>query len=186
MRIAYLVELVVTCAAGLAVARWELGDLKALGGGISRMVFEVEWWARAGSGFLTGLGAAGFVGLAVEVARGRAPRPWGLGRWAWSLVGLWLVARPLFSLASDVAYWLRGGGEPWRVFLGGLPDTLRGAMMLGAWRDPFCLVIALALVRRMASPGPVATDAREWAGRGFAIGAALVGLGVDEALRFLQ
>lgn len=169
MRLAYLIELVVTCAVGLAGARWVLGDWEPVIGNPDFWVSQLDYLVTASSGFVGGAALVGCVGLIVEVVRHRTPRPWGLGRWVGSVVGLMLVVYAMSSLASGAVYQWIDSPVTWPEFWTGEIERLPRNALFGWRNNASSLIVALAIVRRMGSPGRVDPDAREWAGRVLAV-----------------
>jgi hypothetical protein len=99
MRIVPLLELVATLAAGMAMARWHILDPTYRA---ANSAYSWSMWAKTiAETFLAGAAVVGFIGVWIERAFRRGPRPWGIGRCAWSLVGLFLMLRVAFSSANS-------------------------------------------------------------------------------------
>ena len=166
VRIIDLVEWVVAAAIGLATFRaclalphwrllWDRAD-----DAWTRLTFVIAP-ALSGVAIFEGLV------LAVERARGRGPRPWGVGRWTWSIAAIFLVLKAVFDLVSLVLLTVRAtGAMPSR-------DTLARycayylSLTFGAH---FACALAAFLITAGLTlpPAPASADAREWSGRVFA------------------
>lgn len=103
VRVIYVLELVFALGIGLALARARL-DIA-----LKQEMFEVdaqgEWieipyplltqLAGAAESVLAGAVLVGCSMTWFEKLRGRSPDPWGPGRWAWSILGIYLVFKDL-------------------------------------------------------------------------------------------
>ena len=97
IRLGYVLELVATAAVCFAVVRSQMTSRNV---GLNFIPVGDSGYIRLNGGaILTGLALAGGVGLAVETSRGRRPSSWGLGRWIWSIAGVYVI----FSVASQLA-----------------------------------------------------------------------------------
>jgi hypothetical protein len=175
MKVAYTLEVVALLAVGL-------GSARSFASEITRDPRDVFLWLRmAGGGFLPAAALVGCLGVWAEYARGRSPRPWGLGRWIWAMVGLYLLARAGAACACNFIRGSRDGWTAWET-LERLPGTATAG--LAYWFLPSApyLLIALAATHAVVVPGPrPRPDAREWAGRVF--GASVVSVGFVWFLR---
>lgn len=152
MKLWYLAELIVEIAIGIMFIRIAY-DALGYGDGEAANVDAVrEYLGVFGPVFLSGIGAAGAIGLAVEAMRGRSPRPLGIGRWVWAIAGLYALVINLKSVL--ILY-------PLTIEALGLVERGREA-----WGSLGPLLIAFWIAARMARvPRAGSADAREWAGR---------------------
>jgi hypothetical protein len=164
IRVGYVMELVVAAAVCFAVVRSQM----APGSHFAGSTRSSGWVRLVGGSLLTGLALAGGLGLAAEAARRRRPATWGLGRWVWSISGLFVVFYGLWGIAvALVNRWTYGGGSASFVDLA-LNVLVWGA--IGQFFGGFAWAIAgfcttAMIVGSLRDPDP---DAREWAGRLFA------------------
>jgi hypothetical protein len=156
MRLAAMMELILVAAVGMAVASWLIHD--------PRMAPYYTSAPRgrllkdAADGFLAGAALAGCIAVWVERARRRPPSPWGPGRWAWSIVGLYLLIHYGFIFAR-------------------FPADLRASLLFWYRNAPAYVLIAVGLTYLAASPEPrPRADGREWAGRVFAVLTVITGI----------
>ncbi|HEY2159318.1 MAG TPA: hypothetical protein VGH33_27070 [Isosphaeraceae bacterium] len=164
IRLGYVMELVVAAAICFAVVRWAR----------PRAYWEYSYtparcsdWVRwVGGSLLTGLALSGSAGLIVETIRGRRPSTWGLGRWIWSIAGLFMVFCGVQE-SVEVVVSLARGQTSLRV-IGAGPLLLRIAIhqFFGGFAWAIAAVCATAMIAR--TPRDPEPDAREWAGRLFA------------------
>ena len=166
-RIVDLLEWVVALAVGLATFRacfalpiwrlqWERAEI-----GLVRLALFIA---------STLFGVAIFEGvvLAVGRARGRGPRPWGIGRWTWSIAAIYVVLKVASDLANIVLAMART--------IKTLPDCKAlsnyfSYYLASAFSAQFaCALAAFLITARLTglttNPSP---DAREWSGRVFAV-----------------
>jgi hypothetical protein len=161
-RLGYALELVAVLAVGLAFLRLWTDEAEAA----PRHLRLAHYFKAFGDSFPTGVALAGLLGLGIEVARGRSPAIWGLGRWVWSFAGLCFFFESSFMVVVNVADNAHHGKPI--DFVSQILEWLPwfGAVQWGAiaWG-----VVAVALTRRLARlPPDPAPDAREWSGRVFA------------------
>jgi hypothetical protein len=167
-RLAYALELVFVVAVGLALFRAQSDShLQSEANGAAQLYRLTSLLKHFGDSFPTGVAIAGLLGLWIEVARKRSPAIWGFGRWTWSVAGLYFLLNSGFMVlvaAASEAY----QGRPIHIvalILTWLPWY--GALEWGriAWG-----LVAIGITRRLARvPPDPAPDAREWAGRIFAV-----------------
>jgi hypothetical protein len=152
MKLGYVMELTLAGAVGLALARlWMEGSY-----------FSMYGFPMMTYSFITGVVIVEAIGLWIEKARRRGPKPWGIGRLTWSTLGIVC----LFQWSWDtIWYVLRQYGDVmasqesvWKLFR----VTAGGSHTL-AW-----IPLALIITTRLAGlPRDLRPDAREWAGRLF-------------------
>ncbi len=166
IRIIDLLEWVVALAVGLATFRacfavpsmmraWERleGGWQHLGYAIGPTLF----------------GVAIFEGLvlAVERVRGRGPRPWGIGRWIWSMTVIYATLKLAYDFAifiittARATKTMQASDNPVSYFSYSVVTTID--------TDFACLLAAFLVTARLAgSPAAPSPDGREWSGRVFA------------------
>jgi hypothetical protein len=168
-RLAYALELVFVLAIGLALFRLQF-DFRTQSedpDDAPRHLQLANYLKGFGDSFPTGVALAGLLGLGIEVARKRSPAIWGFGRWTWSVAGLYFLLNSAFSVlvaAASNAY----HGVPIHI----VPLILRWLPWYGAlqWGRIAWGLVAIGITRRLARvPPDPAPDAREWAGRIFAV-----------------
>ena len=166
MKLSYVIESIVIVAFGLGFARWHIQD-PVYSPGYAQLIWAL-WLKEAGNGFFAGAAIAGFLGLLIEVASRRSPRPWGLGRWAWSVVGLFLLSRHALN-TIDVAklYWSRG--YTMASFVEQLLPEARVNLCVWLLDTAPYILIAVGATRLVSGPNAAHGDGREWAGRIFAV-----------------
>jgi hypothetical protein len=178
MRLAYGLELVFVLAVGLGLARAQY-ESPGVRGRLAIQPVSARLRQLGGTA-LTGMAWAGAVGLWVESIRKRSPRPWGIGRATWAIVGTYAILNTatglVFALITELRRSGRIPGSDWvgtvvRLYLWQLSGDFTWALVA------FWLAAGWAGWMR----GGVA-DAREWAGRAF--GGVVVVSSV--ALRLLQ
>jgi hypothetical protein len=162
-----LIEPILALAAGFGLVYAVVADP------IPRPVFIDILSVRLGylvEPFLTGLALVGGLGVALEALRRRSPRGWGWGRWAWSVAGLYLAFEAAATAAQRAARPLLGRGK--------MPSRAEFAhAVLLSWDFAFTKTVGLLLVALWASArltrrrDEETPDAREWAGRVFAVAA---------------
>ena len=120
---------------------------------------------------LVGITIVEGLALAVERARGRGPRPWGIGRWTWSMASIYLVLKVAFDLMRLVltnSMWRRASwGRAWHEELA--PLFIYSLASVFRIYFAFAMAAFLVTVRLAGSPSDPAPDAREWSGRVFAV-----------------
>jgi hypothetical protein len=161
MRLAYAIELTALFAVGFALARWHVQDPRHAN------LHTDMWLQEAGDAFFAGAAVIGSLGLFAEVASRRPSRPWGPGRWAWSVVGLFVISRYALLLVYRAIRYHRHR-ESLGNFFGGIPEDFRNQFSYGLLNVAPFILIALGVTRLTAGRKPVPADAREWAGRMFA------------------
>ncbi len=168
MKLSYVIESIVVVAFGLGFARWHIQDPN-YSSGYAQLIWAL-WLKEAGNGFFAGAAMAGFLGLLIEVASRRSPRPWGLGRWAWSVVGLFLVSRHAIETTHIAKlYWSRG------YTLASFVEQLLPEARVNFSNLLFAIVpyivIAVGVTHWVCAGNEgnaTPSDGREWAGRVFA------------------
>ncbi len=178
MRLGYVLELVATAAVCFAVVRSQMTtssvNSPSLAPGSS------GWIRLVGGSLLTGLALAGGVGLVVETVRGRRPSTWGLGRWIWSIAGVFVI----FSVASSLAalavnrFVRKDRLPPLSLAVQGVLERTAIYQFFGGVGWAIAAVCATAMLA--GSPCDPEPDAREWAGRLFA--SLIVALNIAEVL----
>ncbi len=165
MKLSFVLESIAVVSVGLGLARWHIQDpVYAEGYADSG---GAEWLRQVGDGFFAGVAVAGFLGLMVEVAARRSPRPWGLGRWAWSVVGLFVVSRHALGVVFDaIVHWYMG---MMKEFAADLLPRLRANLCHWLLAIAPYLIIAVWTTRWVSGPKAGRADGREWAGRIFGI-----------------
>lgn len=166
IRIVDLLEWIVALALGLATYRacfalpiWRLQWAQA-DNAWTRMTFVI-------APILFGVAIFEGLALAVERARGRGPRPWGVGRWTWSIAAIYVVLKAAFDLVSLVLLTVRAtGAMPTR-------DTLARYfiyyLLLTFGAHFACALAAFIVTAQLAGlPAAPSLDGREWSGRVFA------------------
>jgi hypothetical protein len=165
MKLAYAMELVVVLAIGIAFARWHIGDPVFTAADIPNRL----WVKTIAEGFLTGVALIGCLGVWTEFATRRSPQPWGPGRWAWSIVGLHVISRFVFSLIDLAAWSYRSISSGRSISAMTYAYQIRMELCFRFLDSvPFMLIalgVTCLVVMRGESSIP---DAREWSGRGFA------------------
>lgn len=165
MRLAYAMELILIVAVGMAVASWIIH-----GPSMAQYYPQAASGRRlknATDGFLVGVALAGCVGVWIERACRRSPSPWGPGRWAWSVVGLYHLLHYGFTLAGGMTVGM--SGMPSIETVAGIPADLRANLLFWYSNATTYILIAVGLTSLAASPEPrPRADGREWAGRVFA------------------
>jgi hypothetical protein len=155
-----LIEVVIVCAICFALVRREW---IAFGGGISARNARPSEWLRVMAGaILVGLATSGAVGQAIETIRGRPASSWGVGRWIWSISGLFVLAAFVQGLWTFLPAIHQ---TPISVLLG---RSLHGVevMMTSELPLPMLAFCATAMITRVIiDPEP---DIREHLGRLFA------------------
>jgi hypothetical protein len=162
--LAYVVELVVALAAGLALARWTCSGVTGLGFRSATLVLNTVRYTVEPT--LCGLALVGCAGLAVELARKRSPKIWGLGRWVWAVSGGLILMELAVQLGFEsILLWKRGGYTALSSQLSRLARGLLSSHFFsqGAW-FLLCICVIAWLAGQLKDPGP---DAREWSGRAF-------------------
>lgn len=179
VRMGYALELVGVIAAGMALARWAYFAVDPLDSDL--IVYDpfIDGFIL-GSVFLHGVTLAGVVGLGIEAARGRSPRPWGIGRRAWSLAGwLFLLETGGTLLKSSGLLRSSSSGRELGSYLVHVLKPIAENPTIA----PACLMAAVWVTSWMAGlPGGTPRDARECAGR--ALMAAILAHGI--ALQVFQ
>jgi hypothetical protein len=165
MKLSSVAELIVVIAAGLGLGRWT--DRAAIEYGPAVEPTAIYRFRGFASGFFAGAAAVGSLSLLVEVGRRRSPRPWGPGRWAWSVVGLSLASQLALSFFVGVMMnWWTGTMEKYFNLI--LADTNLNICILTFRYSPHVLIAVWAT--RVASGAHAAqADAREWSGVAFGI-----------------
>ncbi len=148
--IGYVLELVAGVAVGLGMFRYA----QQVG-----FPFDLTTWWGLGEAWVylsSGMALVALAGIGVELARRRSPERWGLGRWAWAIAGLYVVAVHLAGVAKGVREGMFYVGMPWIYFYGLRPAwEYLGVALISAW-------LAGRMARLPRDPRP---DAREWTGR---------------------
>ena len=162
MRLAFLLELVLAVGVGLALARAN-GDDPSLfiPAGWARTVVHV---CHTGGHVLAGIGLVVGLGTWIEAARRRGPKPWGPGRWVWSVTAgalLWAAAWWVVQYA-----WAATRPGDRSALIGPLVEALTDLPGDEFFVPATGFLVAVALTHRFAgvARGPAA-DGREWAGR---------------------
>jgi hypothetical protein len=166
IRLAYILELVVAVAISAALSRDQLAEPR------TRAHLAVappsEWVRLAGGAILTGLAISGGVGLALESARGRRPSSWGLGRWIWSIAGVYVA----LNLATALVFAAATQFRQHRTLVRGevLLRVTRYYVASSMLTDSavWFLTAVCATAMFAGSPRDPEPDAREWLGRVFA------------------
>jgi len=166
MKLSYIAELIVELAVGMFFARTAFDALGYPGPGGPNVHILRNYLAVFSPILLSGVSAAGGVGLVVEAWRGRSPERWGVGRWTWAIA-------PLYTLASSIQ----------SIFvLTGFMDAFRDPNFTYAfverwrvsWSNLALLLVVSWLTARLAHvPRASGADAREWSGR-ILIGAIII------------
>jgi hypothetical protein len=168
MRLASAMEMILVAAVGMAVASWLIHDPSMA------QYYSQGAWGRllkdATDGFFAGVALAGCIAVWVERARRRPPSPWGPGRWAWSVVGLYLLLHYGFTFARRMMVGTSTNGRPLLEIVAGIPADVRANLLFWYRNAPTYILIAVGLTYLAASPEPrPRADGREWAGRAFAV-----------------
>ena len=151
MKLGYLLELVLAIAVGLALAHgWTeaawVTRLKTLD--LVIWLFSTPAYTLFSCVILVEAAA-----LWIEKARGRGPRPWGIGRltwstlgvvclgsWGWHLFAILLTQRlPRWNAMSDMSFWSLARGfsvRPTEVMAWVPPAVFLTARLAGLPRDP--------------------------------------------------
>jgi hypothetical protein len=115
MRISASMQLIVALALGVSLATWQATEpvMRAL----LRGAPYAAWVRVIGGNFLSAAAIVGGLGLAYEIIRGRSQRPWGIGRWTWSIAALFATLNVSAIVASIVASQVRRRGvcPTWEV-----------------------------------------------------------------------
>lgn len=161
-RLVDLLEWIPSIGLGLALAKFLVGRLSALGDfPFLRMVMMVESILFA---FVVVQG----VGLCIEVVRRRSPSPWGIGRWTWSVAAVAIALRFTVRLIQHGVR-VSLGDYHWPSLKSWLFDFFY-ARQAEFHREFACFLIAACLtMRKVRSSSEIVADSREWSGRGFAI-----------------
>jgi hypothetical protein len=169
IRLGYVMELVVAAAVCFAVVRSQLSTTSPLA---HRFAMPIplrasEWIKLVGGSSLTGMALASGVGLVVETICGRRPASWGLGRWIWSIAGLFSIFYSADLFAQVAIGHLAPGGA---LSLVPVAPTLLGRAAIYQFFSGFAWAIAAVCTTAMlaGSPRDPEPDTREWAGRLFA------------------
>jgi hypothetical protein len=166
IRLAYLLELVVAVAVSASLSRDLLSEPR------TRAILAVapasEWVRLLGGAILTGLAISGGVGLAIESVRGRRPSSWGLGRWIWSISGIYVALSLAIGLVFAVATYFRQHRK--LVSNEVLHRVTRFHVSSSLLTDSavWFLTALCATAMFAGSPRDPEPDAREWLGRVFA------------------
>ncbi len=166
MRLGYVLELVATAAICLAVVRSQM--TASMVNSATPAPGSSGWIRLGGGSLLTGLALAGGGGLVVETIRGRRPATWGLGRWIWSIAGVFAalsVASQLAALALNRAV-RKDRLPPLGGAVQGVLERTAIYQFFGGFGWAIAAVCATAMLARI--PRDPEPDAREWAGRLFA------------------
>ena len=175
MRLASAMELILVMAVGMAVASWLIRDPSMAQ--YYPQVARGRLFKDATDGFLAGVALAGCVGVWIERAFRRSSLPWGPGRWAWSVVGLYLLLHYGFTFARRMTIGTSTNGRPLVEVVAGIPADLRANLLFWYRNAPAYILIAVGLTYLAASPGPrPRADGREWAGRLFAALTVITGI----------
>ena len=175
MKLASVMELILVAAVGMAVASWLIRDPSMAP--YYPQAARGRLFKDATDGFLAGVALAGCVGVWTERAFRRPPSPWGPGRWAWSVVGLYLLLHYGFTFARRMTIGTSAKGRPLVEILAGIPADLRANLLFWYRNAPPYILIAVGLTYLAASPGPrPRADGREWAGRLFAALTVITGI----------
>jgi hypothetical protein len=168
VRVSGLIELVLAFAVALAIRNMRSpAPWVAKGGSLEGRLYT--WTLIFGfGGFLRGLGLMGSLGLYVERIRKRCPPVWGLGRWTWSLM-IPILLFPL--LQHSVSELLFGKGVKALLVLPDVEKTFGIESMFNSFPSAHLTVLFACLVatRTAGLPRDPAPDAREWAGRAYAL-----------------
>jgi hypothetical protein len=166
IRLGYVLELIAAAALCFGFVRWSLSSGGFLSFLSDAQVRSSDWVRLVGGPLLSGLALSGGVGLIVETARGRSPSTWGLGRWIWSISGLYLVLNTAQIAVSAAVARLAHGME----WLGFARSSLFERIVIHEFFGGFAWAIAAVCTTAMIarSPRDPEPDAREWAGRVFA------------------
>jgi hypothetical protein len=174
MRLASGMELILVTAIGMAVASWLVHDpgmAHYYAGGLGRRLKD------ATEGFLAGVALAGCIGVWIERAFRRSPLPWGPGRWAWSVVGLYLLLHYGFTFARRMTVGTSTKGRPLTEIVAGVPADVRANLLFWYRNSPTYILIAAGLTYLAASQESLTrADGREWAGRVFALLTIITGI----------
>ncbi len=185
MRLAFVMESILMAAIGMAFATWIIHEPNRV------PFYRYAAWGRqckdAADGFLAAAALAGCLGVWIERARRRSPLPWGPGRWAWSVVGLYILLEcGLHFTRKATLDWKGMVGTAAAVkpsveilvqILAGLPAYARHHMLDSFRSAPPYILIAVWLTYRAAFSEPCPrADGREWAGRVFAVLVAIAGI----------
>lgn len=158
-KIAYVMEIILAIAVGLAAWRYEAGHYR-----LDYLNFR-HFELIAGY-FLPGVALVGALGTWFEAVRRRAPAHWGLGRLTWSIAGLYIVFVNLSLTAQLVQNYLHGNYW-WRAsgLAGGVTRMWDNHEYDLGW------VVAAVWITALVSqlPGDPSPDGREWAGRVFSV-----------------
>jgi hypothetical protein len=175
MRLAAVMELILVSAVGMAVASWLFHDPS-----MAQYYTQAprgRLLKDAADGFLAGVALVGCIAVWVERARRRPPSPWGPGRWAWSVVGLYLLIHYGFTFVRRMMVGTSTSGRPLVEIVAGIPADLRGSLLFWYRNAPAYVLIAVGLTYLAASSEPrPRADGREWAGRVFAVLTVITGI----------
>lgn len=164
MRLAFLLELVLAVGVGLALDRASRNETYT-----PLLQVHANWVEAArdacdfGGHLLAGIGLVVGLGTWLEAARRRGPKPWGPGRWVWSVMaGFLLWAAALWSASYVYVVSQPHGREYANDLVRNLADTDSDRFLVTSAG----ILIAVVATRRLAGVvhGPT-PDAREWAGR---------------------
>lgn len=185
MRLAFVMESIVVAALGMAFATWIIHEPNRV------PYYRYAAWGRqfkdAADGFLAAVALAGCLGVWIERARRRSPRPWGPGRWAWSVVGLYILLDYGFHftrkavLDRERMVRISATDKPSVEILGKIlagfhADARLHVFELFRGAPPYILIaLGLTYLAACSEPCPRA-DGREWAGRFFAVLVAIAGI----------
>jgi hypothetical protein len=163
LKLASVLELIAVSSVGMATASWLVRDPQM--GPIYSQGTWGTWLKDLVDGFVGGVALSGCVGVWIERARRRSPLPWGPGRWAWSVVGLYLALHYGFTFAYRAINSYRANTSLARI-VDGIPTDVRASLLFWLRNAPPFLLIALGITYLGAIPKPIPTpDSREWAGR---------------------
>jgi hypothetical protein len=175
MRLASTMELILVAAVGMAVASWLIHD-PSMAHYYAQATWG-QWLKEVSDGFLAGVALAGSIAVWIERARRRSPSPWGPGRWAWSVVGLYLILHYGFTFARRMIVGMSTSGRPIVEIVAGIPADLRASLLFWYRNAPTYILIAVVLTYLAASPEPrPRADGRELAGRVFAVVTVITGI----------
>ena len=157
MRLGSVLELIAVLSVGMATATWLVQDPR-MAAVYSQGTWRL-WLKDLADGFVGGVVLSGFVGVWVERARGRSPLPWGLGRWAWSVIGLYIL------LHYGLTYAYRNDNDPVGM-VRGLPADIRVQLIFWLRNAPAYVIVAVGITYFGATTRPMPRpDSRELAGR---------------------
>jgi hypothetical protein len=175
MRLAAVMELILVTAVGMAVASWLIHDPS-----MAQYYTQAprgRLLKDAADGFLAGVALAGCIAVWVERVRRQPPAPWGPGRWAWSVVGLYLLLHYGFTFARRMMVGTSTNGRPLVEIVAGIPADVRASLIFWYRNAPAYVLIAVGLTYLAASSEPLPrADGREWAGRVFAVLTVITGI----------